>query len=305
MDSMKEAYERLNLPENASREELEERYTLLMKQFRSEQRRNPDNAEEIEARFSEITKAYKFILEEERRRSVEEMARQRYAKFKGFAGTAEKIDHFLRYYRFHLLGAIAVIGILVYAIISFINHQEEKQRLASLPPVDLSVMFLGTYMLGDAGTDYTPIEEAILDQFPEWQRVEVTVTYVPPLDSSNPQDAAMLQKALLMLSTERPDMYIMDENAFNWVGHQGMLQNLEPLLQGELKDLTASEQMLSAPIEEGGPEVPVLIDLMSSQLEEQLPLLRNEYYAGISHGAERIEQSVTFIKRYLENPKQP
>lgn len=305
MDSMKEAYERLDLTEDASRDELEERYTLLMKQFRSEQRRNPDNADEIEARFSEITKAYKFILEEEHRRSVEEMARQRYAKFKGFAGTAEKIDHFLRYYRFHLLGAIAVIGIIVYAVISFINHQEEKQRLASLPPVDLSVMFLGTYMLGDAGTDFTPIEEAILAQFPEWRRVEVTLTYVPPLDSNNPQDAAMLQKALLMLSTERPDMYIMDQNAFHWVGHQGMLQSLEPALQGELQDLVVPDQILSASIEEDGPEAPVLIDIMGSQLEEQLPLLRNEYYAGIRESAERSEQAVTFIKRYLEHPKLP
>lgn len=98
-------------------------------------------------------------------------------------------------------------------------------------------MFLGSYMNKDGGQDLTPIEDAILAQFPEWKRVTVTMNYVPPLDSNNPQDAAMLQKALLVLSTERPDLYIMDQTAYDWVGNQGMVRPLEAEVEGVWKDL--------------------------------------------------------------------
>ncbi|GAE05757.1 J domain-containing protein [Paenibacillus sp. JCM 10914] len=224
MDQMKEAYERLGLPEDATRTQLDDRYTLLMRQHRSHQRREPDRTEELELQFSEITRAYKFILEEETRQSLEEMNQKRYGKYKRFAGTAEKTDHFFRYYKFHVLGGIALIGLLIYIGISIVNNQAEKERLANLPPVDLEVMFLGTYMNQDNDPDLTPIEDAILAQFPEWNRVTVSINYVPPLDSNNPQDAAMLQKAMLVLATERPDLYIMDQTAYDWIGNQGMVR---------------------------------------------------------------------------------
>ncbi|KOR82269.1 hypothetical protein [Paenibacillus solani] len=300
MDQMKEAYERLGLPEDATREQLDDRYTLLMRQTRSHQRREPDRAEEIEAEFAETTKAYKFILEEENRKSLEEMNQKRYGKYKKFAGTAEKTDHFFRYYKFHVLGGIALVGLLVYIVISIFNHQAEKERLASLPPVDLEVMFLGSYMNQDAGQDLKPIEDAILAQFPEWKRVTVTLNYVPPLDSSNPQDAVMLQKALLVLTTERPDLYIMDQNAFNWVGNQGMVRPLEPEVEGELKDMLTPEMLLKGKNEEDGSEHVFAIDIMNSKLSEELPLLKKEMFAGIRGDTKRNANALHFIKQYLE-----
>lgn len=300
MDQMKEAYERLGLPEDATREQLDDRYTLLMRQTRSHQRREPDRAEEFEAEFAEITKAYKFILEEENRKSLEEMNQKRYGKFKKFAGTAEKTDHFFRYYKFHVLGGIALVGLLIYIVISIFNHQAEKERLASLPPVDLEVMFLGSYMNQDAGQDLKPLEDAILAQFPEWKRVTVTLNYVPPLDSNNPQDAVMLQKALLVLTTERPDVYIMDQNAFNWVGNQGMVRPLEPEVEGELKDMLTPEMLLKGKNEEDASEHVYAIDIMNSKLSEELPLLKKEMFAGIRGDTKRNDNALQFIKHYLE-----
>lgn len=303
MDQMKEAYERMGLPEDATKEQLDDRYTLLMRQTRSHQRREPDRAEEIEAEFSEITKAYKFILEEETRKSFEEMNQKRYGKYKKFAGTAEKTDHFFRYYKFHVLGGIALIGVLIYIVISIFNHQAEKERLASLPPVDLEVMFLGSYMNKDGGQDLTPIEDAILAQFPEWKRVTVTMNYVPPLDSNNPQDAAMLQKALLVLSTERPDLYIMDQTAYDWVGNQGMVRPLEAEVEGVWKDLLTPEQLVKGTNEEDGSEHVYAVDILGSTMSEELPVLKKDMFAGIREGTERDANAQLFIKQYLESSK--
>lgn len=300
MDQMKEAYERMGLPEDATKEQLDDRYSLLMRQTRSNQRREPDRAEEIEAEFAEITKAYKLIVEEKDRQALEEMQQRRYGKFGKFAGTAEKVDHFFRYYKFHVLGGIALVALLIYIGVSISNHQAEKERLASLPPVDLEVMFLGSYMNQDAGEDLKPIEDAILAQFPEWKRVTVTLNYVPPLDSNNPQDAAMLQKALLVLTTEPSDLYIMDQNAFDWVGHQGIVRPLEPEVEGEWKDLLTPEMLLKGKNEEDGSEHVYAVDIKNSKLSEELPLIEAEMFAGIQGETERNANALLFIKKYLE-----
>lgn len=305
MDQMKEAYKKLGLPETASREELEDRYTLLMRQARSEMRRNPDNAREAEERFAEATRAYNYILEEEKRQSLEEISRQKYGKFKKFAGTAEKTEHFFRYYRFHVLGALALIGILIYVGISFYNHRAEQERLAKLPPVDLSVMFLGSFMAPDGSQDSKALEDAILAQFPEWKRVTVNVTYMPSIDSGNPHDAALLQKAVLMLSTERPDLYIMDKAAFEWVGPQGIVRSLEPELQGTFKTIADPELFHKTKVEhnQDTEERVYALELTDSPLSGELPVAKKEIIAGVREDSEHEENALMFIKKYLEAAK--
>ncbi|UNK17372.1 J domain-containing protein [Paenibacillus sp. N3/727] len=303
MDQMKEAFEKLGLPKTATREELDDRYTLLMRQSRSEQRRDPDKADEVEERFTEVTRAYNYILDEEKRNSLEEISRKKYGKFKGMAGTAEKTEHFFRYYRYHVLGGLVILGIIIYAIISIFNHRAEQERLAKLPPVDLSVMFLGSYMTPDGGQDYKPIEDAILAQFPEWKRVQVNITYVPPMDSGSPNDVALLQKAMLMLTTERPDLYIMDKTAFNWVGNQGIARSLEPELEGELKSLVTPDMLVKTKLEEETAEKVYAVDIMNSPLAEALPLAKTEMIAGIRGGSEKETNALAFIKTYLEAAK--
>ncbi|WP_106766516.1 J domain-containing protein [Paenibacillus faecalis] len=300
MNQMKEAYEKLGLPETATNEELDDRYTLLMRQARSEQRRNPDKADEVEQRFAEITQAYNYILDEEKRRELEEEKGKKYGKYKGMAGTVEKTEHFFRYYKYHVLGGLALLGILIYAIFSFVNHRQEQAELAKLPPVDLSVMFLGSFMTPNADQNYEPIEEAILAQFPEWKRVQVNVTYVPPIDSNSPNDVALLQKALLMVATERPDLYIMDRAAFDWVGHQGIVRSLERELEGELKSLVTPDKMIKTKLEEDTTEKVYAIDITDSPLAEELPIVKKEMIAGIRGESGNEAKALEFIKTYLE-----
>lgn len=303
MDQMKEAYEKLGLPETATSEEVDNRYTLLMRQARSEQRRNPDKTNEVEERFADVTKAYNYILEEEKRKSLEEISRKKYGKFKGMAGAAEKTEHFFRYYRYHVLGVLALIGIIIYIGISIFNHRAEQERLAKLPPIDLSIMFLGSYITPDGGQDFTQIENAILAQFPEWKRVKVDVTYVPALDSGSPNDAALLQKAMLVLATERSDLYIMDQTAFNWVGNQGIVRNLEPELTGELKSLVTPDMVRRTEITEDKSEQIYAVNISNSPLAEELPIAKTDMIAGVRGDSEKEANALAFITQYLEASK--
>lgn len=63
MDELKRAYETMGLPENASKEEVDKRYTTLMRQARARQRENPDGTDQAD--FEEVTRAYRYILGED------------------------------------------------------------------------------------------------------------------------------------------------------------------------------------------------------------------------------------------------
>ncbi|GJM71289.1 hypothetical protein HMSSN036_35050 [Paenibacillus macerans] len=88
-DILKQAYEQLGLPENAPREDVDKAFDILLRKSRSRQQ-----DDRFEQEYEAKVKAYKMIIEAEERSKVEEMSRQRYAKWGKFAGTAEKIDDF-------------------------------------------------------------------------------------------------------------------------------------------------------------------------------------------------------------------
>jgi hypothetical protein len=167
---LKKAYELLGLPEDASREEVERVFDIELKKSRAKSSEN-----DFEAKL----KAYKLITGSDDRQKIEEKSRKRYQKWGKLAGTAEKVEDFFRLYRTHVIVGIIAIIVLTVATVTFVNHRQEQKRLAALPPIDLSIMYLGGFMSDmDNGGD-TALEQAMLDQFPEWKRLKLTMTYLP------------------------------------------------------------------------------------------------------------------------------
>ncbi|OBZ13892.1 molecular chaperone DnaJ [Bacillus sp. FJAT-26390] len=300
MEELKQAYETMGLPELAAKEEVEKRYTTLMRQARSRTQQQKDDAGDAEDSFAKITQAYRLILEYEDRKLTDAFNEQEYGKYKKMAGQAQKMDHFWRYYKFHTLGAIAAVALIIYGVISFMNYREEQERLASLPPVDLNVSFMGNYMLKDDAPKEEPIESALLTAFPEWKRFVSTVTFVPADEQSQ---MAYMQKAVLILATEHPDVYIMDRNIFEWIGNQGVLMNLDNDVNGELKPLLKDGLTLKAKTEDDTVEHVYGIDISKSALVDQLPLYKENMIIGIRLDSKNPEKAREFIKKYLRTVK--
>ncbi len=102
MNELQQAYKTMGLPEHASKDEVEKRYTILMRQERSRQKQQ-DAARSAEAPgtetdrvqtgtpdFETVTRAYRFILEYEDKVAAEQFNAQEYGKYKNMAGTAQK-----------------------------------------------------------------------------------------------------------------------------------------------------------------------------------------------------------------------
>ncbi len=305
---LEEAYRLMGLAPMAEKDEVEKRYTTLLKKERTRQKQNASESASSEGRdepdFAKITEAYRYILEYEDRKITEAFNQQEYGKYGGMAEKAQKVDHFWRYYKFHTLGAIALIAVLIYGINSYIDHREHQKYLASLPPVDVHVSFFGTFMLPEGQKDQTAVNAALLSQFPEWQRVDSTITFVPQDDMNQ---MAYLQKAAVTLVTEKADVYIMDRSMLQYIGTQGVLMELDDktdiisgLDEKRLQKLTITPGVLD---ETPGEEHIYAIDLSGSWLAKDLPLLKMDLFAGVRVNSENPEKALQFIKTFASTIK--
>lgn len=301
MDDLKQAYELLGLTENASREEVEKAFELLLRKNRSRQPGGQAGVEMGESEYELKLKAYKTIVEFEERSKIEEMSRQRYSKWGKYAGTAEKIDDFFRLYKNHVIIGLISVLVLVVGVTAFVNRQEEKKRLAALPPIDLSVMFLGNFVSDQNQGGDEGVTQALIDLFPEWKRLEVTYNYLPSnQEGLSTTDVAFQQKAMAVVATERPDVYILDSNSFYWLGGGGVLENLDPEAEGVLKPLLEEGNVFKGQTEEDTEEHVYGIKVTDSALAKKLPLNMQDMIITVRIGADNKDKAIHFIERFLE-----
>lgn len=296
MDDLKQAYKTLGLKENAPKEEVEKRYSTLV---RREKARSKSGDPAGDEEFRQVTAAYRLILARDDEKFAQEFNEKEYGKYKGMADKAQKADHFWRYYKWHTIGAIALVGIIIYGIMSYIDHKEHQRYLASLPPMDLQVTFMGTFM-EESGQEKDLVTNALMKPFPEWKRLEYSTIFIPQDDMNR---YAYLQKALVTVMSEIPDLYLMDKYMFEWIGLQEALLPLDE--RPELAAYANGPAGLELKPEKN-PEGSVYgIDLSKSDLFKELPMMKIELVAGVRANAERPDNAIKFIEHYAKTIPEP
>jgi hypothetical protein len=207
LEDLKKAYDVLGLPEDATREQVENRYFILMKRARTGQSLTQANGSESPAPdLTEINRAYNLVLgvETEKISTIKKQT---------------KLAHFFYYYRIHVIVGIIVILVAGYMIKDGID---KRRAAASLPPANLSVSIFGNYYFADVDL----LQKNMLKLVPEWKRIDTTLVFVPP-EVKSPQDMAMQQKSVLVFMTERSELYITDEKNFKSLAAQGAFIRLD------------------------------------------------------------------------------
>jgi len=302
VDDLKQAYETLGLSENAEKSEVEKRYFLLVRQARARQLRGTEEERRAaEAELEAVNRAYRTIVASAERAEQEELRKSYYGKYKKWSSVVEKIDHFLHYYKYYLLGAAALVLLVGFGVKTYLDRQAEREALAKLPPADLTVSFFGEFY-ADSGvpSDPKPVEDALLARFPEWKRIAVTVTFVPG-EPKTEFDVALLQKSVIALMTEKPDLYIVDRVNFEKLARQGAFRPLDDEIAGRLKPLLPPGVALSETAEgESAPRV-YGIDLTGTSLGNVVPLRGKEMIAAVRADARHPDNAVRLIERFLES----
>lgn len=298
MDELKKAYELLGLPEDATKEDVEKRYFLLIRRDRAnKQREATEPATEPKISLEEINKAYKLILEHYEQSTMAQFNDAAYGKYKGMAGSAQKVDHFFSYYKFHVLGAIALILIIIFGTKAYVDHRHKQAELAKLPPIDVSVSYFGEFYSQDGSypvSDMKPIEAQFLSQFPQWQRVQAFFTYVPS-EMKSEQDSALIQKSMIDIMFNKADVYILDKPNFEKLAMQGALMPLE----GKLGAGDKPELEYKAKTEDVPEEHVYGVDISASPLLKNMPVVGKTYIAGVRANAKHPDNAYTFIDKYL------
>lgn len=291
MTELKQAYERLGLDTQAPREEVEARYDQLLRKERAKIKRGESTNDNPE--FAKVTEAYRTILAYDLKSYTEQFEANEYSKYKGMADKAKKFDHFWSYYKWHTVAAIVILGIIVYSIMGIVEKQEQKRYEASLPPIDLRVSFLGHYIETES-TDNMEITEArLLKDFPQLKRIESDIIFVP---NDPTQQVAYLQKAFVMVGTENPDIYLLDEEMLQWGGNGDIFAPLDQYEQfAELIDTPYAKTHINA---ETNKEATVAIDLTGTSLAEELNVYYKTLYAAIRVNAPNFDHALEFIEKY-------
>lgn len=191
-ENLKQAYVQLGLPETVTREELNKRFDLLLK------RRRALTTEEEIAAYEADFRAYKLILDTWDEQEIQKAEDERLAKYGRFSGTASKWETFMRLYRTHVILGIIGLLVVIFGGKALYDNYQHRQYLASLPPVDAKIMFIGSFESRIPAARPRSLEKAIIAAYPEWKRVETVMTYLPRTgEGSDSLDMNYMQKAVV------------------------------------------------------------------------------------------------------------
>lgn len=289
MNNLEEAFKALGLPSDASREEIEKRYDLLLRQARAQQRRG-----EVIIDEALVHRAYRAINEQHLKEASQQYYLKNYGSDEKGARTKEKIDHFFHYYKFHVIFSILALVLIIMGVNSYLDRRAENARLAALPPVDVSVMFFGEY-----SGNYPEFDETLLEQFPGWVRIDTEVAFVP-VEPRDQYEVAMLQKSAITLMESEHDIYILDRANFERLLHLDLFVQFESLYLGANDVLADKSKVIYARTEDDNTDYAYGIDI-SEALTALLPGLGEEMIAIMTpYGLDNKDKALRFIKQFID-----
>lgn len=296
-ENLKQAYVQLGLPETVTREELNKRFDLLLK------RRRALTTEEEIAAYEADFRAYKLILDTWDEQEIQKAEDERLAKYGRFSGTASKWETFMRLYRTHVILGIIGLLVVIFGGKALYDNYQHRQYLASLPPVDAKIMFIGNFGVTDTSGKTEELEKAIIAAYPEWKRVETVMTYLPRTgEGSDSLDMNYMQKAVVELAANRPDILILDEATVKWIGGQTGFQNLEPIT-ADGKLAADDTRMQWGVNEDTGKNELYGVDILKSPFISELPINYNakSIIIGVLNDKDK-DKMLAFVKHIAEQP---
>lgn len=267
-----QAYKVFDIPTDSTIEDLEKKYDILL-------RRESD-----QARLDKIHEAYRIIYDH--LLSPNEETEKTFKK---------KVENFFFHYKAHVIfGTLALIIFVSFAY-TLIDGQIEKKRLANLPPPQLEVMMFGEY----SDEDLSVVEERTLELLPDWDNVTFEIVYAPG-ETSSEFDIGALQKSVVIMATERPDMYIFDVNNYQKFIDDGPFLALNEL-NGELPNDNISESQLKY-FQQETDDLETLygIDLIDHELFQGLAMEDKNKIAFIREGSDNEEYAIEFLSKVIQ-----
>ncbi|HBS47247.1 MAG TPA: hypothetical protein DEA91_27300 [Paenibacillus sp.] len=158
-------------------------------------------------------------------------------------------------------------------------------------------MFLGNYESQDPSGKDEELKQEIVNRYPAWKRVKTEVVYLPSTggEGGGALDMTYIQRAMAMLAADRPNILILDDATFDWIGQQQGLKNLEPFVKSAglpLDDIRLKRIKNT----ENGEEWITGVDITDTKFATDLPIHSRKMIIGVFGEGEDKNKSTDFVE---------
>lgn len=330
----KEAREILGVAKEASRNDIERKYAILLKKHRMSSIKvgycdNPEAAEDRENEFRDasagggaasqdlgathdkslkpeeysfekVTEAYNVLMgfdikiKEEPPSSIAPLLKK--------AGIDEKkARNFLYYYKYHIIIAIVLVIGVVYFVRGCVNRVEP----------DFNIAFMGRLGYMDASEK---LKEIIKENIPGITEPSIDGAFLSDDDEISEQQYAMQVKATILFAAGDIDIFILDRTNYERYAKQGVFMSLDEIapalgidmekhkeyilkVENEVSD--GGDNQAEAPVETG-PEHLYGIDVKDSKALNEAGVIGDEMIAAIFAGCEKVDKAKRFLEFLIE-----
>lgn len=276
-----DACKALGVSSNAGKNEIERRYSIILKKHKNATDQGETSDAEQEE-FKKATEAYNVLMGYEVPSTAEPFKPNPLLKKMGI--DEKKAQNFFYYYKFHILIAIAVLIIGYFTVMSFVNRVEP----------DFTTAFIGEIDYANTDLLYGQIKEAI----PEIKEPGFDGAFITA-KGNGPNDSTMVMKAIAVFSSGGADLYILDKVNFDKFAQQGGFISLDEFAAKAGIDLTKNKDF-TAKVEDNSTEHLYGVDVSGSSAIKQAKISGKEMIAAIPVNTKKQELAAKLIEYLLK-----
>jgi len=277
----KDAYQILGLKEGASKEQIQNKYNILVKRYRMSSDKDDKNSQmDIE----KIDMAYNLLMGYHIEEPTESRPNKPNPILKKMGVDEKKAENFLYYYKFRIIVAIVLIIFAAFFI---------KDIVGKIPS-DLDVAIVGEIFNNDTEL----FKQNVMDKMPELREMSIdTATFLKDMDGQ--MEYAMNMKTMVLFGAGTVDIFFMDKDTYERFGSQGAFVNLDEVA-GKLKVDEDKNSDLLLKTEEVQEEHLYGIDVSDSKLLKESGVIGERIIAAIRVDAKHYENAMRMLELLLE-----
>lgn len=280
--NFEQAYNFLNIHKEASKDEIIKRYDLLLKKYKQGASLNAADGSNIT--IENVNEAYSILMGQV---SIEPKTKQSIKNeyiWNKIGIDPYKASNFIHYYKFHMLGIVALIAFIIYLGVSCASYQKP----------DINIGIIGDIYISDIEQMKVKLNKEVL----KTKVISInSTTYNENTDAQ--YKSAMLQKEMLMFAAEDIDLYIIDKKTFEKFGTQGAFLDLD-----NIKEINKTKKYLEAKlslkvIDKSANKKTYGVDLTKSKLNDKKVFAGKEIIAAIGVRVKNMKNVTEIINKYL------
>ncbi len=233
--TLKQAADILGISTNATKNDLEKRYDIILKKHKA-MKSDGILDEEAEQSFKDQTDAYRILMGYEvnvpvvqRKETSTDKALEKVGLDRG------KVSNFFYYHKYHIIAILlAIVAVFFVA----------KEIITKVEP-DVQIGLMGEVYQDD----FDKLKERITEKIPELKEIQFDSSMLTD-NFSTGQEYAYMQKAQIILLASDIDVFIVNKYAYDFFVPNGAFMNLDEYVKKYNLDITKSEGLKERVVDE-------------------------------------------------------